>query len=98
VLREALEGGAGPGELGYRLGVVPACDVLFLRAALAGVLPDPEEVEAARRGAEARFPLRAADLMDRHSGPALGRKLAELETDWIASGFALSRAELLALG
>lgn len=97
-LRAALGNAEGPGELGYRLGVEPACDVLILRAAVAGVLPDPTEVDAARQGSEATFPVRAADLVDRHSGPALGRRLAELERDWIASGFTLSRADLLGRG
>jgi poly(A) polymerase len=86
---------AGPGELGYRHGAEAAADVVILRAVLAGTLPDPAQIDAARHGAAARFPVRAADLMDGLSGPALGRRLAELEAAWIASGFTATRDDLL---
>ena len=42
------------------------------------------------------FPVAAADLMPDFTGPALGAKLAELEAQWIASGFSLDKAALLA--
>lgn len=95
LLRSAAGGMAGPGELGYRHGAEAAADAVILRAAMAGALPEPAQLDAARRGAAARFPLRAADLMGGLSGPALGRRLAELEAEWIASGFAATREELL---
>jgi poly(A) polymerase len=95
LLRDAAGGMAGPGELGYRHGAEAAADVVILRAVLAGKLPDPAQIDAARHGAEARFPVRAADLMDGLSGPALGRRLAELEAAWIASGFTATRDDLL---
>lgn len=95
LLREGIGSSAGPGELGYRFGAAAACDVIALRAALAGTPPDPTQAEAARQGAAARFPVRAADLMDGLNGPALGRRLAELEAQWIASGFTATREDLL---
>jgi poly(A) polymerase len=95
LLRDAAGGMAGPGELGYRHGAEAAADVVILRAVLAGTLPDPAQIDAARHGAAARFPVRAADLMDGLSGPALGRRLAELEAAWIASGFTATRDDLL---
>ncbi|PRX37104.1 poly(A) polymerase [Meinhardsimonia xiamenensis] len=95
-LREAALSEAGPGELGYRLGAAEARDALLLRAALTGQpLPEGWEDEVAR-GAAAEFPVKPADLMPRYEGPALGAKLKELEARWIASGFTLTRAELLA--
>jgi poly(A) polymerase len=94
-LRDAMGETASAGELGYRLGLETARDALLLRASVFETPPVPEELAAASHGAEARFPLRAADLPDL-SGPALGAELARLERDWIGSGFALTKAELLA--
>ncbi len=94
-LRDFTAGPAGAAELGYRLGVEEGRDVVLLAAALFGrLLPEGVTAELAR-GAAAVFPLRPADLMPGFQGPALGARLAELEQAWIASGFALTRAELL---
>lgn len=49
---------------------------------------------AIARGASATFPIRAADLMDRFEGPALGAKLKDLESRWVASGFTLTADQL----
>ncbi len=46
-------------------------------------------------GAAAKFPIKPADLLPGITGPALGDKLRELETRWIASEFTLTREELL---
>ena len=95
--RRETGSGAGPGALGYRLGAGAALDTLLLRAALMGQEVAPDDRAAARAGAAARFPLRAADLMPGLTGPALGRRLATLEEAWIASGFSLTRDQLLTL-
>ncbi len=94
-LREAAESGKGSAELGYRLGADLALGAMLLRAASAGVPLDPEAAAAARRGAQAVFPVRPADLMPALEGPALGNKLKELEAKWIASGFRSSKEDLL---
>ncbi len=94
-LRGAMGETMAAGELGYRLGLEGARDALLLRASLFEAPPVPEELTAAARGAEARFPLRAADL-EGLTGPALGAELARLERLWIGSGFALTKPELLA--
>ncbi|EPX82459.1 CCA tRNA nucleotidyltransferase [Salipiger mucosus] len=94
-LRALLEGAQGVAEIAYRHGADLARDLLALRAAVLGtpVPPDAEaDIETGRR---ARFPITAGDLMPTYEGPALGERLSELEARWIASGFALSRAELL---
>lgn len=92
-LDAAANGDAGPEELGYRLGAEPAQAAGRLRAARwAGPLP-PGWDEAAEAGARAVFPVRAGDLA--LTGPALGARLKALETAWIASGFRLTREELL---
>ncbi|HQY42783.1 MAG TPA: CCA tRNA nucleotidyltransferase [Paracoccaceae bacterium] len=85
----------GPGEMAFRHGADLARDVLFLRAAMLEMPLPMDWCEAIAKGASAIFPVRAADLPDL-SGPALGARLKELEARWIASGFELSRAQLLA--
>jgi poly(A) polymerase len=95
-LRDHIGSMEGAAELGYRLGQADARAVLLLRSALLEQEIDPVSLQNAEIGAQAQFPIRAADLADRFSGPALGAALREREARWIASGFALSRAALLA--
>jgi poly(A) polymerase len=95
VLRAGIGGTADAAELGYRHGAGAAADIALARAALTGAPPPLDWQTEAARGAAARLPVSAADLMPGLSGPALGHRLAELERLWIASGFALSREALL---
>jgi poly(A) polymerase len=67
-----------------------------LRAALAGQPLADDLRPRLKAAAVARFPVKPADLMPGYQGPALGRRLAELERRWVASGFTLTRAALLA--
>jgi poly(A) polymerase len=95
VLRAAIEGGAAPAELAYRYREDAARDAMLIRAASGlGLSPDWQAQIAA--GAAARFPVAAVDLMPELQGAALGKRLAALEARWIASGFTLSREQLLA--
>lgn len=96
-LLQSLTGNrSDPAELGYRHGADTARDALLLHAAARGA-PLPEAaLEAAASAASHRFPVTARDLMPAYEGPALGDKLEELERRWIASGFRLTREELLA--
>ena len=95
MITDAAFGDAGPAELGYRLGRDAARDAILVRTALAGTPTPVGAEEAIMRGATARFPLRAKDLAPRLAGSALGAALKEAENRWIASGFRLSRKELL---
>ncbi|MGB1034374.1 MAG: CCA tRNA nucleotidyltransferase [Paracoccaceae bacterium] len=91
-----LIGQLDPAEaLSYRHGADMALDVLLLRAALLDT-PMPQD-HAARiaMGAQAVCPVSARDLMPDLSGPALGARLREIESHWIASGMTLDRAALL---
>jgi len=95
LLRDLIGGAEGPGEMAYRHGASLVCDALLLRGAVFEAdLPDLWQ-QAVAEGAAAQFPLAAADLMPGLQGPALGVRLAELEAAWIASGFSLSRADML---
>ncbi|MFD1344019.1 CCA tRNA nucleotidyltransferase [Litorisediminicola beolgyonensis] len=98
---EELRGGIGSAEgiaeIGYRHGAATARDVALLRAAVFETPLDPGALRAADQGAGARFPLAAKDLMPALEGAALGAELRRLEAAWIASGFTLDRAGLLAM-
>lgn len=96
ILAETARSGQGAGELGYRLGAVDGRAALLVRSALLGVAVPPEALAAVAAGAAAVFPVAAHDLMPGLAGPALGARMRALERRWIASGFVLSRAELLA--
>lgn len=96
MLREALNSTLTLAEMAYRQGVDAALDLAILRAvAFESPLGDLDQ-PALRAAAQARFPLSGADLMPALTGPALGAALKRLEQDWVASGFTLDRAALLA--
>jgi len=96
-LRSAATGDAGPAELGWRLGAEEGAWALSIRAALTGA-PVPGGAEAAlARGAQATFPVTAADLMPDYRGAALGARLKRLEAAWLASDLRAGREDLLAL-
>ncbi len=95
-LRKEAAGTKGPRELGYHLGAARARDTLLLRAALLEQPPAPGSETEISKGAEASFPLKARDLMPDLQGPDLGKAMKRLEGEWIASGFTLSRDELIA--
>jgi len=92
-------GFAGPPlpEVAYRHGQQIAEQSLLLRAALAENLPNTDVIQTLKNSSKAVFPIKAADLMPTFKGPALGARLSLLEDEWIASGFTLSKAQLLDL-
>ena len=94
-MRKAVGGTADPAVLGYRLQAQTARDSLLLRCALLEQPWDTAAMAHIETGANARFPVKAKDLIPAFQGPELGAKLSALETKWIASGFTLTRAELL---
>ncbi|MFP7569367.1 CCA tRNA nucleotidyltransferase [Marivita sp. S2033] len=90
-----ISGTQSASELGYRRGPEVATDILVLRAVLFETGLEPEALSAAQCGSTATCPVKAADLMPVYSGVALGEKLREIEDRWIASGFSLTRSDLL---
>ncbi|MBQ0750924.1 MAG: CCA tRNA nucleotidyltransferase [Roseovarius sp.] len=95
LLRAAAAETTQAAELGYRHGAEDGRAVLLLRAALLEMPWRARDAEDLAQGAEARFPVTAADLMPEYSGQELGARLQELEQAWIASGFTLTRDDLL---
>ena len=96
LLRDLIPAATTPEEIAWRHGAQTAIDVALLRAALLEQPLPTDLATRARTAAAQSFPLRAADLADRYQGPALGRALKAAEQRWIASGFTLSREDLLA--
>ncbi|MDO5611710.1 MAG: CCA tRNA nucleotidyltransferase [Paracoccus sp. (in: a-proteobacteria)] len=80
-------------ETAYRLGPAMATDAALIAAARGTPLPHDWRtiIDSA-----APLPISAADLLPDLTGPALGRALSAAETAWIASGFTLPRADLIA--
>ncbi|WP_333712206.1 CCA tRNA nucleotidyltransferase [Yoonia sp.] len=82
-------------ELAYRHGFAAARDAALIRAALAGGKVGHDDLAALQDAARKIFPLTAADLMPGLQGAALGRALRQAEARWIASGFTLTKDDLL---
>ncbi|MFY0693023.1 MAG: CCA tRNA nucleotidyltransferase [Paracoccaceae bacterium] len=94
-LREQTGSAQGLAAIAFRHGAEIARDTALIRAAtFEQPLPAGMEKDI-DAGAGAVFPVTAADLMPDLEGPELGRRLKELEEHWIASGFSLSREDLL---
>jgi poly(A) polymerase len=94
-LRAALGSGETPAALGWHLGEALASDAILARAASFGTYPPGNWQPEVQRGAKARFPVTAADLMPALQGEALGARLKALESRWLASNLSLSREDLL---
>lgn len=94
-LRAALGTSDTPAVLGWQLGAVLATDAILARAASFGGHPAPGWQPEVKRGARARFPVTAADLMPALQGEALGSRLKALEKRWLASNLSLGKDDLL---
>jgi poly(A) polymerase len=94
-IRAALDGNWRIAPLAYLHGADLARDVALLRAAMFEQPPAPRWQADAMRGAQAQFPVTASDLMPALQGPALGARLKDLESRWLASDLTLTRAQLL---
>ncbi|NOR30995.1 MAG: CCA tRNA nucleotidyltransferase [Sulfitobacter sp.] len=94
-LKDAAFEGKPLAELAYRYGEKIAQGAWLLRACIAETSPDLHGLETIHNASKAVFPIKSADLMPDYSGPALGKRIKQLEAVWIASGFAADRATLL---
>jgi poly(A) polymerase len=84
-----------PTAIAYRHGRAAGIDALLVRSASLGQPPASDALQAVEHAADQVFPLRAADLMPALKGPALGQALKQAEDRWIASGFTLTKADLI---
>jgi poly(A) polymerase len=90
-----ITGTRSPVETSYRFGLRAGRDRLVIEAASLGQEITPAALTDVQAAAEVTFPVKAADLMETLSGPALGKALKQAEARWIASGFTLTKADLL---
>ena len=94
-LSDGIASAAQMPELAYRLGVTAALDAALLRAAILQ-MPVPEGLfQLLQSASEQKFPIAAGDLAGNFQGASLGARLKKLEADWIASGFSLTKRQLL---
>ncbi|WP_170326145.1 CCA tRNA nucleotidyltransferase [Ruegeria arenilitoris] len=94
-MRDEASSTASIAELGFRYGEEGGMHETLLRCAFLEQPWSEDMRQDLRKGAAADFPVQATDLIPDFTGPALGKKLAELEARWIASGFTLDRKDLL---
>lgn len=87
-----ITSGEAATTIAYRHGADMGRDAALVVAASLGQSPD---LDAIAQAAHQIMPITAADLMPALSGPALGAALKQAEARWIASGFTLTKAELL---
>jgi len=81
------------GALGYKAGAAVGQSAALVRAAQIGQPVEQSVLDDIKRGSDQVMPVKALDLA--MQGPALGVRLREIEEAWIASGFALSKDDLL---
>lgn len=97
-LRQTCGSALSPVALGWKLGAELGADAILAHAALLEHPPAPGWQAEVARGAAAKFPVTAADLMPGLTGPALGKRLAALEQRWLDSDLSLDKAALLDAG
>ena len=94
-IKDEVASTLSPAAVGWRLGATPGCDVILARAALLEqALPSGWQADI-QRGAQSHFPVTATDLMPALQDAALGARLRELESRWLASDLFLTRDALL---
>nr|WP_321460361.1 CCA tRNA nucleotidyltransferase [uncultured Cohaesibacter sp.] len=90
-------------QLAYEHGNETACDLVLLALVRRQINPDLTELSMQLRDISLWtvpvFPLNGRHLIDRgmKPGPQIGEQLNKLEKAWVASGFALSRQQLLSM-
>lgn len=92
---QLLAGDMSLPALAFEHGAETAIDRAAIEAASLGQEIAPETLAQITFAAQQTFPISAADLMPRLQGAALGKALLEAKTDWIASGFQLTKADLI---
>lgn len=92
----AFEGGALV-ALAFEQGADVAIQAYLIRCAIAESLPEAQTIDGLRHAGAQVFPVRAADLMPAYQGAALGARLSQLKSAWIASDFTLGKEALIAL-
>ncbi len=93
---KAMDRGAGSAETAYWYGKDTALDLALIIAANLETPAHPDLLDQINEGSSAIFPVTASDVSKTLKGKAIGDTLRALETEWVASGFAKTKQELLA--
>ncbi|MCW1931209.1 CCA tRNA nucleotidyltransferase [Pararhodobacter zhoushanensis] len=94
-IRDAFGSMHSPAALGWTLGETLGADAVLGRAALfENHAPEGWHADV-KRGAEAQFPLKPADLMPALQGPDLGTAIRQAQAQWLASDLSLGKEALL---
>lgn len=83
--------------IAFEEGADIAQSAYLIRCAIAEAEPESGYLETLAEAAAQKFPVTAADLMPAFQGAALGARLADLKSEWIASGFTMTKEQLLSL-
>lgn len=87
--------GASPKSMGYHLGAEYGLDAFLIFNAHMTSPVTQAMIKDIQLGAQAQFPIRAADAPSHLVGAKLGAWLKQLETAWVQSEFTLSKSALL---
>ncbi len=85
---------SSPKAIGYLVGSDAGLGAILLNSAIFGRMPDPSIKDDITQGASAKFPVKASDLPDLE-GSDLGRRLARMKDDWLASNMTKTKNDLL---
>ncbi len=95
ILKNGLNENQSPLTLGYLFGPDLTLDIILLKSAMLE-LPLPDDMlSQIEKGSQNKFPIQACDLMPKHNGKALGKKLKRLEALWLSSDMKATKPELL---
>ena len=93
--REVAGSPMSPEQAAYQFGPQVALDGYLVRAASLSQPVSPALDDQIERGSSHVFPINSEDLVGEFKGKALGAELGRLKEAWIASGFILTREQLL---
>ena len=94
VIREHSTSPLSPKAIGHQIGQQAGIGAVLLGAAMSNMQLDPAILADIATGADAEFPINASDL-PQLQGRELGQALTALKADWLASGLAKSKNQLL---
>ncbi|MEO9864727.1 CCA tRNA nucleotidyltransferase, partial [Yoonia sp.] len=92
---DVLRSDMSPTEIAYRHDCQTGMDKLAIECASLGQNIDTNQSKSVNFAASQTFPITAQDLMPALQGAALGEALKAAEKRWIASGFTLTKDDLI---
>lgn len=92
---DVLRSDMSPTEIAYRHDCQTGMDKLAIECASLGQDIDTNQTKSVNFAASQTFPITAQDLMPALQGAALGEALKAAEERWIASGFTLTKDDLI---